>query len=150
MYPQEIMVGAIFPNGGWSDSAQSLTQAAATYGAFDVHYPMIVQRMTFRISTAVNNLTSSVIGVNLLTNLGNATPTTTSITTLTIPNGTALGKLVYKNCSPTYCPFGSQLQFTLQTQGALGGTPAGAGFSGFYAVLSPEDFTNSTVTLASV
>jgi len=144
MYPQEITVAAILPESAAFQSAQSLTQAAAVYGVWTAHYPFIVQRLSFKVSTAVNNLTNSVVVANLITNVQNATPTTAAIGTMTIKNGATAGQVYWNNVSPTLVPVGCQLQFALKTQGGLGGTPAGAGFSGFYGVLSPDVALNET------
>jgi len=144
MYPQEITVGAMMPESTWITAAQSLTQAAATYGVWTAHYPVIVQRLSFKVSTSVNNLTGSVIVANLITNVQNATPTTAAIGTITVANGTTAGAVYWNNITPTLLTVGSQLQFQLKTQGALGGTPAGAGFCGFYGTLSPDVAKNET------
>lgn len=140
------MVGAVLPESTAFFTAQSLTQAAAVYGVWTARYPFIVQTISFKISTAVNNLTNSVVAANLVTGLQNATPVTTQIGTMTIPNGATAGSVYYNNVTPTLVPVGCQLQFSLKTQGGLGGTPAGAGFSGWYGSMSPEHLTNETST----
>jgi hypothetical protein len=144
-YVREILVGALIQETAWMATAQSLTQAAAIYGSLHARKPIVVQEVTFHISTAVNNLTSSVIACEVVNNIVNATPVTTGICTLTIPNGSTANTVLYNNSfTPALVPAGSLLQFRLKTQGALGGTPAGAGYLGFYASFSPEDQTNQT------
>lgn len=143
-YNQELMVGGAIPESTAFLSAQSITQAAAVYGVYTAHYPFIVQRFSFKISTAVFNLTGSVIAANLVTGLQNATPVTAQIGTLTIPNGATAGTVYFNNVSPTLVQAGQQLQFALKTQGGLGGTPAGAGFIGWYGSVSSERASNET------
>lgn len=144
-YPREVLFGSLFQQTAWMASVQSLTQAAAVYGGLTVRKPIVVQELSFYISTAVNDLTSSVVAAEVVTSVMNSTPVTTSIGTITIPNGATAGTVYYNNAiTPGYCPAGSILQFKLKTQGGLGGTPAGAGFSGFYASFSPEENTNVT------
>lgn len=146
-YPQEVFIGTMIDglSGTAFTTAQSLTAAANVAGSAIAHYPMMVQRMMFRVSTAVNDLTSSIVEMQKVT-LGSVT---SSITTITVPNGTAAGKVMIKDCSPVKIGIGDKLQFKLKTQGALGGTPAGAGFFGFFASIQPENFTNETNAIAS-
>lgn len=145
MYPQEITVGAILnENASSAATAVQLTAAANVCGTWGAHYPFVVQRMTFRVSTAVNDLTSTVVAMNLITNATNSTPTTAQICTMTIKNGATANSVYYNNCSPTTVPFSGKLQFAIKTAGSGGGTPAGAGFFGFYGTLQPESLLNST------
>lgn len=145
-YPQEIFIGAVDGlNGTTFSTAQNITAAANVWGSIVAHYPLMVQRATFRISTATLDITASVVAMQKVT-VGNVT---TEITTLTVPNGLAAGKIVVKDCSPVKIGIGDKLQFKLKTQGGLGGTPAGAGFIGFLASLQPEDYTNETNATAS-
>lgn len=145
-YPQELLAGAIVRQSNAFDTAQSLTAAAAVYGSYIAHYPMMVQRYTFQITTAVNDLTSSVVELQKVT-VGSVT---SSLTTITVPNGTGVGKVMVKDFSPIKIGVGEKLQFKLKTQGALGGTPAGAGFHGFMSSLQNEAVINETNYLVSV
>lgn len=144
-YPREIMVGCIVAESTAFNAAQSLTQAAAAYGKYHVRKPIVVQEISFRVSTSVLDLTASIVAAEVVTNIQNATPVTTAIGQMTIPNGATAGTTYYHNAfTPAICPSNSFLQLKLKTQGALGGTPAGAGFFGFYATFSPEENTNAT------
>jgi hypothetical protein len=69
---------------------------------------------------------------------------TTAITSLTIPNGTAVKKVIGKEFAPVKIGVGEFLQLEHLTQGGLGGTPAGAGFYGFHAEMLPETVANET------
>lgn len=141
-YPQEIMVGAITRTSNAHDTAEVLTAAAAVYGGYHVHYPIMVKRLSFRVSTAISDLTASVVRI-VKVSQANVT-TALASTNMTIANGLAAGKLVYKDFSPVKVGAGEILQLEHLTQGGLGGTPAGAGFYGFLAELSPENMTNET------
>lgn len=148
-YPQELLVGQLMEVSSATafTTAQAITAASATvYGGGIVDYPIYVQRMTFRVSTAVNDLTSSIVELQKVSVGG----TTTSITTLTVPNGAAAGKVYIKDCSPVKVGIGDKLQWRLKTQGGLGGTPAGAGFGGFLASLQPENYSNETNAITAV
>lgn len=139
-YPQEIMVGALVRQSNAFDTAEVITAAAAVYGSYVAHYPVMVRRMSFQISTAVSDLTASVIRMQKVS----AADVTTAIVDMTIPNGAAARKIYWKDCTPTKIGVGDKLEFKHQTQGGLGGTPAGAGFYGFLATLQPEYATNET------
>lgn len=143
-YPREVLVGCVLPESNWTQTAQSLTQAAATYGVFAVRKPVVVQEISFRLSSLVKDLTGSVVAAQLIT-FTNGTATTAQFATLTIPTVATANTTYYNNSfTPTLVPANSQIQFVLKTQGALGGTPTGAGFCGFYATFSPEENTNET------
>jgi hypothetical protein len=141
-YPQEISVGALVPTSTAFGTAEVLTAAAAVYGAYCAHYPVIVKRLSFHVSTAISDLTASVVRLTKVTQ-GNVTSVLGG-STMTISNGLAARKVVYKDCTPTEIGVGDLLQFEHLTQGGLGGTPAGAGYYGFLAELSPEFMTNET------
>jgi hypothetical protein len=140
-YPQEILVGAITRTSNAHDTAEVLTAAAAVHGGFHVHIPIMVKRLSFRVSTAISDLTASVVR---LTKISQANVTTSLSGNMTIANGLAAGKLVYKDFSPSKVGAGETLQLEHLTQGGLGGTPAGAGFYGFVAELLPENMANET------
>lgn len=141
-YSQEIMVGAITRTSSNHDTAEVLTAAAAVYGGYHVHAPIAVKRLSFRVSTATSDLTASVVRITKVS-LANVT-TALASTNMTVANGLAAGKVVYKDFAPVKIGVGEILQLEHLTQGGLGGTPAGAGFYGFLAELLPESLTNET------
>lgn len=140
-YPQEIMVGAITRNSNAHDTAEVLTAAAAVYGSYSVHAPVAVKRLSFAVSTAISDLTASVVR---LTKVSAANVTTSLSGNMTIAIGLAAKKVVYKDFTPAKVGVGEFIQLEHVTQGGLGGTPAGAGFYGFIAELLPEYMGNET------
>lgn len=140
-YPQEIMVGALTRNSSAHDTAEVLTAAAAVYGSYSVHAPVAVKRLSFAVSTAISDLTASVVR---LTKVSAANVTTSVSGNMTIANGLAAKKVVYKDFAPVKIGVGEFIQLEHVTQGGLGGTPAGAGFYGFIAELLPESMSNET------
>lgn len=139
-YPQEILVGAITRNSSAHDTAEVLTAAAAVYGSYSAHVPILVSQFSFVVSTAISDLTASVVRLEKVS----AANVTTALTSLTIPNGTAIKKVIGKSFNPVKVDAGEFLQMNHLTQGGLGGTPAGAGFYGFVAQLCPEVVGNET------
>jgi hypothetical protein len=138
--PQEILVGAITRNSNAHDTAVSLTAAAGVYGSYTVHYPVMLRRFSLAISTAVSDLTSSIVSLSKVS----VANVTTEVTTITVPNGTAAGKVMVKDFTPVKVGIGDKIELKRKTQGGLGGTPAGAGFFGFLATLHPEYYGNET------
>lgn len=138
-YPQEMAAKALIPTFAES-TAEVLTAAAAAHGGYHVMYPVYVSKFMFSVSTAISDLTASVISIEKVSQ-GNVT---TELTSMTIPNGAAVRKVYAKDFSAAKLGVGDLLQLKHKTQGGLGGTPAGAGYYGFYASLQPENFANET------
>jgi len=143
-YPQEIFAGALVRQSNAFDTAEVLTAAAGVYGSYVAHYPIAVQRLTFQVTTALSDLTASVVRMQKVS----AADVTTAIVSMTVPNGAAAKKIYYVDCSPTKIGVGEKLELNHVTQGGLGGTPAGAGFYGFWASLQPEYAANETNFIA--
>lgn len=139
-YPQEFLAGAVTRNSSAWDTAEVITAAAGVFGSYAVHYPIQVSGFSFIVSTAVSDLTATVVELQKVS----AADVTTSITTMIIPNGTAVHKVIGKRFNPVKLGIGDWLQAKHATQGGLGGTPAGAGFYGFLATLQPEVTGNET------
>ena len=144
-YPQEVLAQTVIVPSANFQTALSLTQAAAAYGTMFVTYPMQIQRLSVYLSAATSDLTNSVVSLVKVT-VGSVT---TAITTVTVPNSTAVGKVVKADCSPVKVGIGDKLLFALKTQGGLGGTPAGAAFLGFLAAMQPEVTGNETNSITS-
>ena len=112
-YPQEILVGAITRDSNAHDTAEVLTAAAAVYGAYTCHYPIAIYGFTFKISTAVDDLTASVIQLQSVDQVADSTA---NIVNMTIPDGAAAGKIYRKDISAYTVPAGNLLQFKHLTQ----------------------------------
>lgn len=139
-YPQSIMFGAKHSTGSY-EFEETLTAVASVHGSIVLHAPMIFKRLTFCISTAINDLTASVVR---MTKVSRADVTAAVSGNMTIANGLAVQRVVYKDFSPVKVGAGEKLQLEHLTRGDLGGTPTGAGYYGFIAELIPELMTNET------
>lgn len=146
-YPQEIYVsgGGLVRQSNAFDTAEVLTAAAAVYGSYVAHHPLYVTRFTFQISTAIDDMTASVVEMQKVT----VADVTSSIGTMTIADGAAARKVYWADVTPVKIGVGDKLQFNHKTQGDLGGTPAGAGFYGFLGHFQPEHMGNETNATAS-
>lgn len=143
-YPQSIMVGAKHSTGAY-EFEETLTAAADVHGFIVLHAPMLIKRLTFAISTAVSDLTASVVRMVKVSRAG-ATAAVSG--NMTIANGLAVQRIVYKDFSPVKVGAGEKLQFEHIVQGDLGGTPTGAGYYGFIGELQPELMSNETNAIA--
>lgn len=143
-YPQQISIGAKHSNGSY-EFEETLTAAADVHGHIVLHAPMAVKRFTFCVTTAISDLTASVVRMVKVSRAG----TTSAVSgNMTIANGLAVQRVVYKDFSPVKVGAGEKLQFEHLTLGGQGGTPAGAGYYGFIAELLPENMSNETNAIA--
>lgn len=138
------MLGAKHSNGSY-EFEENLTAAADVHGHIVLHAPMLVKRLTFAISSAVNDLTASVVR---MVKVSRANATSAVSGNMTISNGAAAQRVFYKDFSPVKVGAGEKLQFEHVVLGGLGGTPAGAGYYGFIAELQPELMSNETNAIA--
>lgn len=130
-------------------TAANLAATAADWATIKVMHPIQVRRISFNVTTAV---TAGTIVPTVTVHSG---PTQGSASgrvllgTLTIPNGTAAGKVVYKELESVRVPAGYDLVFRVNVQATDGGTAAGAGFAGALIELDPEIPGNQTNMIAS-
>ena len=143
-YPQSIMIGAKHSTGSF-EFEEGLTAAADVHGSIVLHAPMMIKRLTFAVSVAVNDLTASVVR---MVKVSRANVTAAISGNMTIANGTAVQRVVYKEFAPVKVGAGEKLQFEHVTLGDLGSTPAGAGYYGFIGELLPELMSNETNAIA--
>lgn len=143
-YPQSIMLGAKHSNGSY-EFEEGLTAVASVHGHIVLHAPMLIKRLTFCISTAISDLTASVVR---MVKVSRSDVTSSVSGNMTIANGLAVNRIVYKDFSPVKVGAGEKLQFEHVTLGGQGGTPAGAGYYGFIAELLPELMSNETNAIA--
>lgn len=143
-YPQSITIGAKHSTGSY-EFEETLTAAADVHGNIVLHAPMLIKRLTFGITTAISDLTASVVRA---VKVSRSSVTAAVSGNMTIANGTAVQRIVYKDFSPVRVGAGEKLQFEHVTLGGQGGTPTGAGYYGFIAELLPEMMSNETNAIA--
>jgi hypothetical protein len=105
-----------------------LTASAAVYGEYLVTKPCSISELRFIVSTAVLAGTAApVVKVKRRPTPGSDTGAV-DIAQMTIPSGTAVGKVVVKRVAPVQLNVGDSLCFQHVTAATDGGTPTGAGF----------------------
>lgn len=148
-YLEEQSVGAIVPNGTAVLGTETVSAAVAVHGEYIVMKRCKITRLLFTVTTAVvGPTTAPVVAFKKRPTPGSTTGQST-IGTLTLLDGTAAGKVVYKDVSPVTLEAGDAICLE-HTVAATGGTPAGAGVYGFELQLDPEMPANEADMIASV
>ena len=136
-YPQKMGLGHLVRASNAHDTAENLAAAVAVYGGYYVTKPCAISEFKFIVTTAiVAGTTAPVIEVNRRPTPGSASGEV-QIDTITIPNGTAAGKVMSVRFAPVQLNTGDSLAFEHVTQAADSGTAAGAGF---YDVVLEADY----------
>lgn len=147
MYQHQSGFGKLVPALAASVAPGSLASAAVIAEYACVGERMAIQRVAVAISTSVVSTGGVVVTVRNRPTLASASGQST-ITTLTIPAGTAAGKVVYKDINEALIAPGGSLVFEVTTA-AAGGGAAGAGVCGFVAAEDPEYKLNEAAMIAS-
>jgi hypothetical protein len=136
------------PAGSAALDVETLSATAAVHGQQLCKQRCVVRRLKFIVTTAVVATSTAPVVDFKLRSAPGVTAGQVSIGSLTIPNGTAAGTVVYKDIEPVVVEVGQAiaLDHTVQT---VGGTVAGAGFYAMEAMDSPEVPVNEAKMLAS-
>jgi hypothetical protein len=128
-------------------TSDSLT-ATGVHGEDHSNIRYKVRQIGFVVTTAVvGPTTAPVVEFNRRPTAGSAAGEVV-VGTLTIPDGTAAGKVLYKNVTPVLISQGEGLAAEVITA-ATGGTPAGVGFYFYVADADPETAANESDMIAS-
>lgn len=145
-----IYQGAILRQDNKLDTNAVLTTAPGVYAALYILKECKMKRLMFIVKTAVAaNLTAPVVGFYYRPTPGSSSGQVL-LGTLTIPNGTAANKVLYKDVEPTtnLLP-GGELSLQYVTSATDSGSAAGAGFFGFDIDEIPEVAANQPNMVAS-
>lgn len=147
MYSHQSGFGKLVPalSGAVAPAVLTSTGVKSEYACIGER--VAIQRVAISISTAVVSSGGVVVTVKNRPTLASATGES-SITTLTIPAGTAAGKVVYKDINEALIVPGGSLVFEVTTA-AAGGGAAGAGIYGFVMSEDPEYKLNESSMIAS-
>jgi hypothetical protein len=139
------MFNYFVPRGTTPLGIEAIDAAAAVHGGMACIRRCKVKRLLFVLETAVvGTSTAPVVEFNRRPTIASSSGEV-ALGTLTIPNGTALGKVVFKDIDPVTFKPGEELSFELLTQ-AVGGTVAG---DGYYAV-ECDDFPEEDPNLSNM
>lgn len=148
MYTNEQFVGAIYPTSTNWYTAENVAASAAAYGEMGVSKNCMITRIYFTVTTAiVATSTAPEVAIKKYVKIGDSSGAVT-VGTITIPNGTAAGTVMYKDVTPVEFAPGNSIvaEHTVQ---CVGGSVAGAGWYSFEIQDSPETPANTSAMLAS-
>lgn len=137
MYEQKQASHAILRATNAHDTAENLAATAADYGQYYVCRPIKVTGFYFYVTTAIDSDTlNASVALTRRVTPGSDTGAVV-MSTMAIPDGTAVGKVVYEFIEPVLCYPGDAILLDHTVQCTDNGTAAGAGFYGFdYEVVS--------------
>lgn len=148
MYSEEGLLGCVMPVGTAPLAEEDMAATAAVQGEWVVSKRCTIKRISFYVTAAVVATTTAPV-LTFRRRLAYAVSGGQStIGTLTIPDTTAVGKVLYKDVTPITLNVGDTICLD-HTQIAVGGTIAGKGIYGFELDPSPEYKSNETDMVAS-
>ncbi len=149
MYTQESHVGAIVPKSTAVFTADDLAAAPAVYGGFLVAKQCQIKRIGFYVTVVcLAGTTAPQVEFNRRPTFNSAVGEIL-LGTLTIPTGTAVGTVVYKDIDPVVLFPGDELSLEHTVQAADPGAETCSGFYVFEIQDDPEVAGNQSKMLAS-
>lgn len=126
------------------DTAETLTAAAAVYGELYVTKPCSISGFQFIVTTEIGTTTAAVVEVNRRPTPGSSSGEVL-LDQITIPVGTAAGKVMVTRFAPVQLNVGDSLSFEHVTSTAT----AGAGFYDVTLEVDEESDGNQTDLIVS-
>lgn len=143
MYSQTIFNGCLQPNKAAAFDEEDFSAAAAVHAEYLVIKRCEIRRLMFYV-TAIIAATSTAPVVTYRRRLIYASASgQTTLGTLTIPDTTAVGKILYKEITPVVLNVGDTIVLD-NTQAAVGGGASGKGIYGFEVHAVSEDMRNES------
>jgi len=147
---EQVYSGAVIRRSNAFDTAEVLTAAAAVYGGLIMTKKVAIKRLMFVVTTVVASSTqNAVVEFNRRPTIGSAT-NEVLLGNLTIPNGTAVGTILYKDIDPVIIDAGEELSFEQTVQATDASAATGQGFYSFDCVAMAEVAGNEVHMLKSV
>ena len=148
-YVEEQRVASFVAVGGGSTEIDVLTSAAVHSQSYVAMEQTVLRAAYALVTTAVAaDLTAPVIAIKRRPTYGSTTGEET-IDTITIPDGTAAGKVMYVNFEPVQVQAGDQIVFEITTAATDSGSAAGAAVYGLRTSVDEEEEANESDKIAS-
>lgn len=143
-YVEEQRVSSFIPVTGGSTEIDALSGAGVHTASYVCMEQVLVRSLYAVVTTLVASDTAeAVITIKRRPTYGSATGEV-SIGTLTIPDTTAAGKVIYKNVSPVEIQPGDQVVFEITTAATDGSSVAGNVVYGLRISANEEEEANSS------
>jgi len=127
-YTNKVGLGYLIRASNAFDTAENIAATAAVYGEYYVTKPCSVFEFRFIVTLAIAASTAApVVKIKRRPTPGSDSGAV-DIATITIPTGTAAGKVMVKRVAPVQLNVGDTLCFQHVTQATDAGTAAGTGF----------------------
>lgn len=130
-------------------TAAGLAAAGSDWMVLKVHHPVQVKRLSCFISTAITAGTTAPQVTLYSRPTSGSTAGQVSLGVLTIPTGTAVGSVVYKELESVRVAAGYDLAFVVSRTAGDAGTPGGAGYMGAVILPDPDAPANQSKMIAS-
>lgn len=148
-YPTKQGLGYLIRASNAFDTAENAAAVAAVYGEYYVTKPCSISGFKFIVTVACSATTTApVVEVNRRPTPGSSSGEVL-IDQITIPDGTAAGKVMYTRFAPVQLNIGDSLAFEHVTAAAGSGTPACAGFYDVELEVDEEVEANQSDAVAS-
>lgn len=129
--------------------AADVVTSTGVHGEYIAMQPCRVKRIMAYVSTLIaTNLVACIVTVRKRPT-PNASGSQSTIGTLTIPDTTAVGKVLYKDVTPVYLAVGESVCFDVTTAGTDGSSAAGGLQYSFLADDHPDTPANESNMVAS-
>lgn len=137
MYSEEGLLGCVMPVGTAPLAEEDFSAAAAVQGEWLILKRCTIKRITFYVTATIAATTTAPV-VTFRRRLAYAVSSGQStIGTLTMPDTTAVGKILYKDVTPVTFNVGDTITLD-NTQASVGGGASGKGIYGFEIDPAPE------------
>lgn len=148
-YPFQHGLGYLIRKSNAHDTAENLAAAAAVYGGYLVTKPCAIAEFKFYVNVLVEaDNVAPVVEVNRRPTY-NSSSGEVLIDQITIPEATAVGKVMSVRFAPVQLNVGDELSFEHVTQATDSGTAAGTGFYDAVLHVSHDSDGNQSDLVAS-
>lgn len=150
MYVDKLSNGRVVPVGTGPLAIEDISAVAAVHGEYAFQVKAQVKRLYFQVTTLVAaSVTAPVVRFSKRLKTGSDT-NAVILGTLTIPSGTPVGSIVYKDVLPVDFLPGNCLKLENTVQAVDGSSAAGQGLYGFEADFDFEQPANLSNMIKSV
>lgn len=148
-YVEKVGLGYLIRKSNAHDTAENLAATAAVYGGYLVTKPCSISGFRFYVTLAVDaDVTAPVVEVNRRPTY-NSSSGEVLLDQITIPDGTAAGKVLVTRFAPVQLNVGDELSFEHLTVANDTGTAAGTGFYDAEIIIDEESDGNQSDLIVS-
>jgi hypothetical protein len=148
-YVQDCSASMVVPLGTTPLGVETVSAAVAVHGEFMVLRRCKIKRIMFIVTVAVAANSTAPVVTFRKRPTPNSSSGQSTIGTLTLPDLTGIGKVLYKDVTPISLAVGDSICLDHTTQAVDGSAAAGAGYYAFELEFDPEVPANESDMIAS-